>query len=236
MDKDTALTEYPTRLLYLPRGIGRLEALGEVIHVEKEQLLVEVGQVPKYAYIVKSGRVAAYEYTAFGEERLYNFMEAGSMMLEPNLLIGLPTPVSFMAVTPSVLVRIGRNGLITAMNSDPEINRDVFESLSYKFLGAMEQIRESCTHTAPWKVCNLLLILADRYGVVKDGKIVIQEKITQKTIANLLGMNRVTVARIMKDLKNQGLIDQAAGRYRILSVEEIKRHQEEIDQAAYKTL
>ena len=53
--------EFVTRLLRLPRGISRLEKLGQKKKLEKDYVLAEAGKIPKYCYIVKTGRVVCYE-------------------------------------------------------------------------------------------------------------------------------------------------------------------------------
>ena len=44
-------------LLYLPRGIERLEQLGEVEQVPAGQEMNKLGEIPQCCYLVKSGRV-----------------------------------------------------------------------------------------------------------------------------------------------------------------------------------
>ena len=68
-----------------------------------------------------------------------------------------------------------------------------------KFLSAMGQIRISQQKPAEWKICRLLQIFMEHYGVAYDGKILITEKVSQQMIADMLGMNRITVAKKFKD-------------------------------------
>ena len=92
--------EFVSRLLYLPRGITRLEKLGEKKQFPKNHILIQAGEKPRYCYIVKYGRVVAYEYTLNGEERIYNFNEQNSLLLEANLLFDYASPISFKTARP----------------------------------------------------------------------------------------------------------------------------------------
>lgn len=221
-------TEFVSRLLYLPRGIARLEKLGEKRQFPKDHILVQAGERTRYCYIVKHGRVAAYEYTLTGEERIYNFNEQNSLLLEANLLFDYTSPVCFKTVRPSELVCIDKETLLDTINSDPQVSMDIMESLATKFMSSMEQIRHANFHNAGWKICDLLLIFADRYGVPYDGKILIKEKISQQLLSNLLGINRVTAVRAIKELKEMSLIEQINGFYCIRDVERLRRHQERL--------
>lgn len=229
VNKKTAYTDYPTRILYLPRGTERLEKLGFRKLFPKNHIIVEQGSFVDYCYIVKKGRVIAFEYTPSGEERVYNFMEEGSLLLEPNILLNKPSPVYFKTTLPSELVCINRESLLHAMAEDQQLTLDIIESISDKFFGSMDQIRQACCHNVTWKICDLLLIFADRFGVQCDGKILIKEKVSQQMLSNLLGINRITTVRTIKELKELNLLDQINGYYCIRSVEKLKRHQDMID-------
>lgn len=220
--------EHLSHLLHLPRGIARLEKLGKRKTVPRNQVLLAAGEKTKFCYIVKRGRVAAYEFTFSGEERIYNLNEENSVLLEANLLFDYASPVSFRALTECELVCIDKETLLSAVQSDPEISLDLMQSLATKFLSSMEQIRHEMFRNAPWKICDLLLIFAEQYGVPYDGKVLIKEKISQQMISNLLGMNRVTVVRAIRDLRERSLIEQINGFYCIRSMERLRRYQEEL--------
>lgn len=219
---------FVSRLLYLPRGISRLEKLGQKRTYPKNHVLVQAGSKSSYCYIVKTGRVAAYEYTVAGEERIYNFNECNSILLEGNLLFDQISPVNFKTVQESELVCIDKETLMAGIAADPQLSMDIMESLTTKFLSSMDQIRHANYHNASWKICDLLLVFADHYGVSYDGKTLIKEKISQQLLSNLLGINRITAVRAIKELKEMALIEQINGYYCIRDVEQLKIHQEMI--------
>jgi len=222
--KEKQTMAYPSRLLYLQGGTERLEKIGSVRNFPKNHILIEPGTVPDVCYVVKRGRVITSEYTPGGIERVYNFMEAPSLILECNLLMEVAVPVFFMTAMPSELVAIDRETLLAAMAEDPKLNFDIITSISDKFLAAMDQIREASTHNASWKVVNLLLIFAERFGEPYDGKVMIKEKISQQMLSNLLGISRITTVRIIKDLKELWLIELINGYYCIRDVDKLRQH------------
>lgn len=230
----TAYTDYPTRILYLPGGTGRLEKLGVQKSFPKNFIILRSGSPVNYCYIVKKGRIMGYEYTQSGEERIYNFNDEGSVLLEANALLNIPSQVNFKTMKPSILVCISRESLLNAMESDQRITLDIIESISNKFFSSMDQIRQSNCHSVEWKICNMLLIFADRFGALYDGKILITEKISQQMLSNLLGINRITAVRAIKQLKELNLIEQINGHYCIRSIEKLKKHQDVIDELYFK--
>lgn len=217
-------------LLYLPRGVSRLERLGEEEDVPAGCELNHLGEVPEFCYIVKSGRVICYEFTYNGEQRVYNFMEPNSLFLEECLLFDKPCPILFKTAVPSKLIRIDKCDLKRAFKHDIDVVMDVCESLATKFLSSMQLIRYGKQQTSAWKICKLLQIFAEHYGVAYDNKILIKEKISQQMIADLLGMNRVTVTRKFKELKNLGLLEQINGYYCVRSSRLLQEHMDFIQE------
>lgn len=221
--------EYISYLLTLPRGTSRLEKLGESFVFPKNHILVKPGQKTQYCYVLKRGRVISYEYSSSGEERIYHFQEKNSIFLESNLLFDRPVPVGFKTVCTTEVIRINKVTLLKAIKADPQIALDIIESNSMKFFASMEQVRQFKSHNASWKICNLLLVFSQHYGVPYDDKILIQEKISQQLLSSMLGINRITAVRAIKELKDMALIEQINGFYCIRDIEKLKKHQQMLE-------
>jgi len=230
-DRNSSNQDNLFHLMYLSRGISRLAALGHTTHIPKNTELNKLGDVPDCCYIVKTGRVICYESTYSGERRVYNFMEPNSIFMEECMLFDRPCPVIFKTIVPSELVRIEKCDMKRAFKHDIDIVMDICESLSMKFLSAMEQIRCGQQRNAEWNICKLLQTFAEQYGVPYDGKLLIKEKLSQQMAGDLLGMNRVTVARKFKDLKDISLLESINGFYCIRSLDQLIEHMDLLENA-----
>lgn len=222
--------DYLYHLLYLPRGIERLEKLGESKTFRKGIDLNEVNEIPECCYVVKSGRILCYEISYGGDQRVYNIMEPGSMFMEDCLLFDKPCPVIFRTLDECELIRIEKCDLKCAFKCDIDIVMDVCESLATKFLSAMEHLRLGPRQSASWKICKMLLICAAHYGKSQeDGSILLDRKISHQMLADILGMNRVTVTRKMKELKDLGLTCLRDGRMYFPDIEALERHMQLVE-------
>ena len=220
-------TEYVSWLMYLPRGIERLKELGIKRIYPAEYLLAAAGEHTRYCYVILSGRVISSEYSESGEERIYSVNGRNSLLLEENLLFDYEVPVNIRTTVSTELVCIDRNTLIESFQENFEIAVDVLQSLSMKLLSSVEQMKCMNEHSAMQKVCNLLLAYAKRYGVAGSDGMMIREKLSQEYIANLLGLNRVTIVRVMKDLKQQGLVEKKNGYYYLYHIEQMYDYKDE---------
>lgn len=204
-------------------------SLGNEVIIPKNTIIHSADEIPEFAYYVLSGKIISYEYTASGNERIYAVSTKGSMVLDDSLVTQKPIPVYFKTTRDTRAIKIARNSMINAIASDPDFALAIIHSTSEKLLSAMEIIRQTSSTSAAWKVCKLLLTYAKQYGTPYDNKILISEKISQQNIANLLGINRITTLRVMKDLKDMGLIEQINGLYCIRDEENLKRHMDFIE-------
>lgn len=146
--------DYLNHFQHLERGISRLEKLGTPLHAPKGTVLNKVNKIPDHCYILKSGRVVSYEYKYTGDERIYNFMEAGSMFLEECLLYDKACPVLFRTTEDSELMAITKCELKHAFKNDLNVVLDVLESVSMKYLSSMEVARLDSYQNASWQICR----------------------------------------------------------------------------------
>ncbi len=217
-----------SHLLYLPDKSYELQKLGECIFLPKNHILLEAYEESKYCYVVKSGRVLSYENYPNGEERIYHFHEEGSLFLEENVLFYQTTPLSFRTACGTELIRISRDRLLVEIKSNPDFAFDLIETALTKFHSTMEQVRHVKTYSITWKICDLLLSFVEYNGRSYGNKLLIKEKISQQTISNLIGVNRITAVRAIKELKDMGLLEMVKGMYCIPDVEKLKEYQEQV--------
>jgi CRP/FNR family transcriptional regulator len=227
-EKDKGM-EIPSRLVHLPCGTASLEQLGFLKELPKNEVFIEPGQVPKYCYVIKKGGVIGFEYSAGGDERIYDIMLPGSLMLDACIIVNKPCPVYFKTIRHSELICIDRHTLLEQMSDDFSLVMNIIESIAYKFFSAMDMVRETECHAADWRFCNLLLMFADKYGVPYEDKILVAEKVSQQMFSDLLGVNRITVNRIIKKLRDMGLILQINGLYCIADTEKLRKHMDYIE-------
>ena len=205
---------YRSRVFHHMPGWEKLEPLGEHIYLSGNRYIVTPGDVAEYCYLLLEGRVISLETTAEGVEHIFNVFEPGSIFLESNVLAGYEVDVFFQTTMPCELVRIAPDILRDTMRRDEDVFQLVMDSFASKYYSAMDQLRETYNSTAVWKVYNMMVLLADGIGKPYFGDwVMIDMKITQQTISSMLGLNRITVNRALKELKDGGKLLNINGYY-----------------------
>lgn len=218
----------------LPKELGQLilpqhyaeeiQKLGTPLKLGKNQMLCKAGDIPDSCYYICQGQIVAYEYTPAGSEHIFSVNRPGELILAPAMVVTHPLLLNFKASMPTWVTRIRRETMFQAMIEDPEFSATLIYSLSLRLITTIEQSRERDNYSVPWRVCNLLLSMAECSGVDYDGKVLIREKVSQQAMANNLHANRVTIARAIRDLKDYGLVEYINGYYCIRSLDKLKKH------------
>ena len=205
---------------------GRLERIGSPVDAPKHFRLFSAGELPDCCYLIKEGRVISFEYTNTGRQNVFSRTgpnEPDSLIVLPAMLLRRRLALSFMTEMPSELIHIRRENLLDAISLDPSLAIGIMNILSAKFLMVYEEFFAE-SRAAPWRLCNLLLSLADRYGEAHDAGVLIKLKYSQQMMADRLRMNRTTVADIIRELKDAGLIERVNDYYCIRSVDRLRRY------------
>lgn len=220
--------EFMDQFISLDRGIERLISIGTLKKYPKDTILMRPGEITDHCCIVKTGRVVAYEYSYNGDLRIYNFMEPGSVLMEEFMLFDKPSPIYFKTTCESELYLVNKCAMKHYFKNDIDIVLDICKSITDKFLSAMDVQRYYPVQGATWKICNFFRIYARHYGVPADGRILLKRKISQQTIADLLGMNRVTVTRKIGQLEKAGLLGRENGFFVLESMDDLQRYMDSI--------
>ncbi len=208
----------------------RIQHLGRTISLKRNEVLYNKGDVPESCYYLLKGQLIAYEYSISGREHIYSINLPGELVLVPSMVVTHPLTLNFRASESSLLVQISRQTMFETMRSDPDFASMLVCSLSRRLIATIENSREQGNHSMAWRLCHLLLDSADQSGVEYDGKILIQEKLSQQSMASRLRANRVTIARIIGDLKNLGLVEYINGYYCIRSLQKLQKHMDYLEE------
>lgn len=215
------------RIIAINELAEELMPLGRKWLLPADKIFINVGDHFNNLFIIKSGLVVGCEIYPNGMVREGLVMAPHSMIGEALVLLDEPSPICFKTVLPTELICIPRPTFLDILSQNPKLNLMVIESLSKKFLSSMDEVRQMSFYNVTWRICNLLLIFAEYHGEEKDGKIRVKIPLSQDMVSRLLGVNRITTVRIMKKLKDLGIIEQSEGSYWIPDVDRLIDYQQE---------
>ena len=211
-------------IMTMSDAVNQLMDLGETVFVRKGSFFMQADRFYDYIYIVKEGLTVSVETYYNGKTRNGLIMPKGTPIGETFVLMQEVCPVNFKAISDCQLVRIYRDDLVAYMEQNPELYKVLIESLSKKLMSTMDELRQMAGCNVTWRICNLLLVFAEHYGVVSDGKICIDAPVSQQHFAWMLYLNRITVVRVFKRLQDLKLLEKNSKRYYITDLKAFKEY------------
>lgn len=189
-------------------------AAGETIYLQ--------GENAEHLYYISQGRVRAFYVTKSGKELTFEIIEKGRIIGESSFLSHSLYPVTVTAVTDVVLLACTLDQLWPQIESSRDLTLVILRLLSGTCNHLTEQLRRITLYDRYQKIASFLLHETaepdpDR-GVTSDSI-----PYTHEELAMSLGMNRVTVSRVLGEWKKQRIVSTAYGCIRILDREHLSR-------------
>ena len=171
--------------------------------------------------------MTAQVITEDGIENQYINHKSGNVLLEAQCFCEWIETATFYAAENTELLQLKRSDLIAAMERDFELALFFIGTLSMKFRWYVEHCRSLSMFSAIHRFCDLLEEMAESYGEKKDGKIKLRKKISQEELAKQLHVNRLTIIRCMKELRDHELLETEEGYISIPDLDALKNFRKE---------
>lgn len=169
---------------------------GERKSVPKNTVIYNQGEVAQGIYCVEKGLIKAKSCTILGDEKSINFIGPGQMFGELSL-IQEPSISTAVTVEDSVIYFYSVERLKQLLHQSDEPLMLIFNSILKKICWLVEQTSLS---SAEQQIAHALLHLSESS---KNEKIYVK----QKDLAELSGLTRITVNKVLKTWKENGIIE-----------------------------
>ncbi len=188
------------------------EDLNYIKSKSKEKLLKEneiifwEGDKGDSVYFIESGRVNIFLLSGEGKEKSLRIFGKGEFFGEMSIFDKLPRSASARTMSKTKLLIIPGYVILEMVKRNSDLSLRFIRELSRRMRVADIQIKELLFRSSKERVIRNLLSLAVEFGRQTDKGILIDFKLTQQDIANITGLARETVSRIMSGLENDLLI------------------------------
>ena len=200
------LTSTQTSVLYANIGKKRFK---------RGENIVEEGRISGTLYMILSGRARVLLQDHRGREVIMATLEVGDCIGEMSLIDGEPHSATVRAEVQTDVLTLDREAFLNSLRENSSMAESVMRGLVRRLRKADKQIESLALMDVYGRVARLLLEMAEK-GEEIDGKTVVR-KITKQDIARMIGASREMVSRVMKDLSNQGLINETENGIELMS-------------------
>ncbi len=195
---------------FLPRRV--LEKIAEVHtlrNFEKGELIFTPGEEKEKVYLVEKGEVELYQLSANGRKIIIERIRQGGIFSNSSFAFAPEIEINDFAevVEKSRLCIIKKEDFIAIMRKFPAIMLGLIQELSEKLNEADSRIRDLALGNSIIRLANELLRFSRKHGREINNHIRIEDKLTHENLADMIGVSRETVTKVIGVLKRKGFID-----------------------------
>jgi len=173
--------------------------------------IVEEGLPGDYMYVIREGRVKVTKLSDEGREKILNFLDEGGFFGEMALLDRAPRIASVKTLKPVRLLALSRTDFLNALRTSPDLAMAVIQELVRRLREVDEQASSLSFQRVKERTKGLLRRLA--LESADDPERRTTAALTHQQIADMIGTSRETVTRVVKELKQDGWLQQDGKRY-----------------------
>jgi CRP/FNR family cyclic AMP-dependent transcriptional regulator len=182
--------------------LDQISDLATVRSFPRNTVIISEGDNSDSMYVVLNGKVKVYLSDDEGKEIIINILKEGDYFGELALLDESPRSASVMTLEDCKFAVLSKQAFDECLTSNPEIALQVIRGLSARLRYLTENVKSLALMDVYGRVARTLLEMAED----QNGVQVINQKLTQRDIASMVGASREMVSRILKDLSLGGYI------------------------------
>jgi CRP-like cAMP-binding protein len=200
IDDVIAIIEQERGIYELLRGCP-YEVLKEfsVARCKKGEFRLNQGQVYDSLYIVVAGLVRIYAMTESGRKYTLAIYKQGNYIGEHEIFDQRPYSCFVEAISDVVLLKLKREPFIRWMGLDRNINDSFTRSLCHQIYMLSEKAGADTLYSLRQRICQFLVAVA---GEAHGQRV----QVDREELGELMGVATRSVNRILKSLREEGLI------------------------------
>lgn len=182
--------------------------------IPKDAVIMEEGTLGDYMYVIQEGQVKVAKMSDDGREKILEILGPGEFVGEMALLDREPRSASVKTTQACLLLALSRADFMSLLAQNPDLSLELIRELSRRLRETDEQIRGLLFERVEGRTRRLLRRLA-KDAVPDSPDRLATAPVTHQQLADLVGTSRETVTRVIKELKDEGWLQQEGKRYLI---------------------
>ncbi len=187
----------------------QVEAIKKIIrtiHYSRKAIIFHEGDECKGLYVVKRGKVKLLRVSKDGKEQIIDIVDPGGLLGIEILYSAPGYSTTAIAMDECEVCFIDKDSFEGLLQTYPSIARRMITALSRELNQAYGRIGLLGLMTAKQRIAHLLYTIARDQGFT-DGSAKLNLSLSRHEIGELLGITQETSIRLLRSLKEEGIID-----------------------------
>jgi len=173
--------------------------------VKKKEVLFSQGDAADAVFYLQTGKVKLTVVSPKGKEAVVAILTPTNFFGEGCLTTQLIRMATAKSMADSILVRIEKTAMVRALHEDPVFSELFMAYLLSRNIRIEEDLVDQLFNSSEKRLARILLLLA-QVGKENKAELVIP-KMSQETLAEMIGTTRSRVSFFLNKFKKLGLID-----------------------------
>jgi CRP/FNR family cyclic AMP-dependent transcriptional regulator len=222
VDRGSALTDHSEYDLF--KGISLFSSLGDrELHqirnhivlrdFKRNQILLHEEETSDFMYIIMTGKVKVCRVGKDGKETIFSMHGAGEFYGELALIDGKTAPASVIAIEHSRVAIISKEHFFSLLYTQQKIMENLLKILCARLRESWQKIEMLNFNDASQRLKMLLNMIAESNGEKTPEGTVLRVKMIHQDMADMTGLTRETVTRVIDRWKKSGEIEVLRSKY-----------------------
>lgn len=209
IEKGEIITSLKTIQLFSSLSDKELQEIGKKLIIkdyDRNETILYEEDTNQFMYIILSGKVKVIKTTGEGKEVILAMHQSGDFFGEVSLINGKTTPASVVAMEDSQVAIISKKEFYSILFSQHKVLKNLLEILSLRLRTAWDTIKLLTFNNATQRLRMLFFMLSEEHGRETDEGILLDIRFSHQEMADMTGMTRETVTRVIDKWQREGEI------------------------------
>jgi CRP/FNR family transcriptional regulator len=173
---------------------------------KKNQVILFENDTNNYMYLILSGRVKVVQTTEDGKEIIRAIHKTGDSFGELSLIDCRSSTASVIAIENTTAAIIDKQNFFSILYTQKKVLENMLQMFCTRLRDSWERVQMINFKSAYQRVVMLLQQLSNEHGEKVSEGVLLNVKLTHQNIADMSGLTRETVTRILDRLQKDGEI------------------------------
>ncbi|MEO5358060.1 MAG: Crp/Fnr family transcriptional regulator [Nitrospirae bacterium YQR-1] len=180
---------------------------------KKNEIVLLEDDSNSYMYIIVEGEARVTQMSIEGKEFTIAMFQSGEYFGELSLIDGKTTSATVTVTKDATLALISKENFFSILHTQNKILDNLLQTLCMRIRGSLETIQMFNQSQAHKRLIMLFNKLLKQYGSNTKNGTVLNIRLTHNEIANMTGLARQTITKVLDEWKNDGIINIQNGRF-----------------------
>jgi len=176
-------------------------------HYSKGEIIFREGSFPSGIFFIRNGKVKKYKVDHAGGEQIIYVANTGELIGYHALLSEERYPDSASALEESIIAFIPKEDFLKVLGTSKVLSQRLLKLLSHEFTVFANSVSLFAQRNARERLATQLVVMREKYKENYQPGMAVEINLSRDDLASMVGTARENVVRILKEFKEDGVIE-----------------------------